>query len=79
MLTADERLQSELEATRIEKSREEDALRRAFDRAVNRLGYVRAVEAIARECEGIGERDNSDVWAERAAILFQAAEFGEEI
>lgn len=80
VMLARERLSRDLEATRVRKLRIEDALRRAFDDAIDGLGFVSTIEAIANATEETGEQDevNADCWAERAATLFNASEVGEE-
>jgi hypothetical protein len=78
---AGERLQAEIAASLARKRKVEDALVDPFLTAVEELGYVAAIEAIARLVEGCGDRDkpNADTWEHRSLILHTAANYGEEL
>ena len=77
---ARERLQSEMAETLARKQVIETKFCRAFDDAVDDLGYVRVIEALARTCEGRAELSRSpDAWAERAESLFAVAQIGDEL
>ena len=75
---AREQLQAEMQATLARKQNVEDKLCHAFNDAIDDLGYVRAIEALARTCEGRAELSRSDAWAERAESLFLSAQIGTE-
>ncbi len=77
---AQEKQQRERDAKEAADQQVEDTLTIAVQDSIEKLGYTRTIEAIARAVENEAEHDeaNQDSWTIRAEALFEAAEVGDD-